>query len=690
MSDDLFALDIGTRSVIGLVCRPDNENKIKVRSFEIREHEMRSMYDGQIHDIDSVAQVVQDVKTTLEKKTDNKFGSAAIAAAGRSLETEKYYLETSLNPEQRIDPEQVYALELEAVKAAENQLQERMSSRNIHDPNYYCVAHSVINYTLNSHDIINPIGQKGDTLGVEIIATFLPQVVVDGLEGVMNQVGLSISNLTLEPIAAISLAIPEKIRMLNLALVDIGAGTSDIAITDKGSVVAYQMVPLAGDEITDKLCKELLVEFDTGEKIKFFLSQNKKEKLSYYDILGNKQEITKQKLKTIIEPQLERLSKNIGEAILEVNNGAPSAVFCVGGGSELPGLAEKLASKLDLPQEKVAVKGYEKWEKVKNLRKGLKGPQGVTPLGIALSSVQNKNFGFIDVTVNNELVRLFEHGDIKVANALVSVRFPMKDLIPKPGEGLTVWLNGEKIYYPGQEGKTAQIKVNGEPASLETELKTGDEITVEPAQKGPKASVKISQILKQTTNQYFYFNDDQINFPQAIYIDKERIDQKKGLDLYINQDCQIETRVINTVDELMKRLEIDNTKYCLYDSQNNRFLDDTENIKPQQEIIVKQKSLNDSKSDEIVESETTKGENKDKGPEQIQINVNGEELQLPEKDSHIFMDIFNVVDFKTSMKKGDLVMKINGEPAEFTDVIKNGDELMIYWSEEGPKKLPRI
>lgn len=53
-------------------------------------------------------------------------------------------------------------------------------------------------------------------------------------------------NLTLEPIAAIQVAIPEMYRMLNIALVDVGAGTSDISVTRDGSIIAYGMIPIAG------------------------------------------------------------------------------------------------------------------------------------------------------------------------------------------------------------------------------------------------------------------------------------------------------------------------------------------------------------------------------------------------------------------------------------------------------------
>lgn len=81
----------------------------------------------------------------------------------------------------------------------------------------------------------------------------MPEEVVDGLYAAVEIAGLEVANLTLEPIAAMNVAIPENFRLLNIALVDVGAGTSDICITKDGSIIAYGMIPCAGDEISETI-----------------------------------------------------------------------------------------------------------------------------------------------------------------------------------------------------------------------------------------------------------------------------------------------------------------------------------------------------------------------------------------------------------------------------------------------------
>ena len=77
----------------------------------------------------------------------------------------------------------------------------------------------------------------------------------------MQKIDLDVASITLEPIAAINAAIPENLRLLNLVMVDIGAGTSDIAVCTGGSVIGYTMATVAGDEITEMLMKDYLVDF---------------------------------------------------------------------------------------------------------------------------------------------------------------------------------------------------------------------------------------------------------------------------------------------------------------------------------------------------------------------------------------------------------------------------------------------
>lgn len=85
MKEPIFALDIGTQSVTGILLKK-NEEEYEISDFVVKHHEERSMLDGQIHDVIEVASIINEVKTALEK-TYKPLRHVAVAAAGRALKT---------------------------------------------------------------------------------------------------------------------------------------------------------------------------------------------------------------------------------------------------------------------------------------------------------------------------------------------------------------------------------------------------------------------------------------------------------------------------------------------------------------------------------------------------------------------------------------------------------------------------
>ena len=238
-----------------------------------------------------------------------------------------------------ISHEDILHLEYSAVQEAQNTVAEKNTLRST----YYCVGYSILYYRLDGQEIGNLIDQSGEEASVEIIATFLPKVVVESLLAALKRADLEMQALTLEPIAAINVLIPPTMRRLNVALVDIGAGTSDIALTDAGTVIAYGMVPIAGDEITEAISDYLLLDFPLAEAAKRKLINH--DVITVTDILGFETEMSKEEIIQHIKPALDRLAESISQEILQLNNGkSPKAVMLVGGGSQTP-LLTKLISK---------------------------------------------------------------------------------------------------------------------------------------------------------------------------------------------------------------------------------------------------------------------------------------------------------------------------------------------------------
>ncbi|MEG6616333.1 cell division FtsA domain-containing protein [Peptococcaceae bacterium 1198_IL3148] len=486
----IFALDVGTRSIIGVVAEQIDGDKLKIKAQCMLEHECRSMYDGQIHDIPKVASGVSEVKLKLEKKLKCKLDKVAIAAAGRSLKTKRCQVGMDIDENIEVDSTHIHGLEMTALQTAHQQLMAELSGAD----NFYCVGYSVVCYYLNNFPISNLIGHRGKNIGIEVLATFLPDSVINSLYAVLHRAELEPINLTLEPIAAIDIVIPEEIRMLNLALVDIGAGTSDIAITSDGSITAYGMVPVAGDEITEAIVDACLVDFNTAENIKRQLT---KKKITYTDILGIETTVSSQSIIDMIDPILSQLIDKIAREIISLNgNKSPKTVFCIGGGSQIPKLNEMLAERLQLPPVRVAVRGRDMLNNVVKIKKDpISGPDGVTVLGIANIAFKKIGYDFISITINNKDYSLLNAKDLTVAHALGLISYNPRNLIVHNGKDLTFKLNGQSKTLYGELGQPAQIIVNEQPATMQTIIKNGDVIDITSAIPGKDARLTLAELL---------------------------------------------------------------------------------------------------------------------------------------------------------------------------------------------------
>lgn len=663
MGDIIFSLDIGTRNVVGIVAKMEGDT-YKVIDYEIMEHPDRAMYDGQIHDIEKVSNVVRVVKEKLEERNSLSFDYVSIAAAGRALKTQKVLVENEIDSTKVINNSFINSLELHGIQEAQKELEN--TCRDL-ESKYYCVGYTIINYYLDEKPIGNLRGHKGSRIGAEVLATFLPHIVVDSLYTVVHSVGLEVTSLTLEPIAAINIAIPPKFRLLNLALVDVGAGTSDIAITKNGTITSYAMVSFAGDEVTEALSNAFLLDFVTSEKVKIGLKDNDHHK--FVDIVGMEYNLPTDEIVSKVEEVIEELSERVSEKIVEYNGKPPSAVFCIGGGSQIPKFTEYLSDKLKLPKERVVLRGTETLENLEFLCDELKGPEFITPLGIGYTAYKDKEQDFLKVNVNDKPVRLFNSKELSVSDALILVGFNARKLIAKKGKSISIDINGNRSVFHGDYGEPAKIFINGETANLDTKLKNNDSIIIEEATHGRGALVHLDDIVN--INEKITINGETINLVKSVKVNKRKIDR----DYILNDNDRLEIEKIKYLSDLLKMKNISYDENRVY--SNNSLVNEEYILKDNDLIEVisldskgLEPSLKENDSKNVFEKES----------DDIKVNVNGKTISLKTKGKEpIFVEIFNNIDFDTRQSNGILVLELNGERANYTDVLKNGDEIKLYW-----------
>lgn len=645
-----FALDVGTRSLIATVGISCN-NKFKVICEKYLEHEERAMIDGQIHDIDLVASSVQKIVNEIENELNIKLKEVSIAAAGRFLRTVNSIGKLELG-EEEITKEDVKSLELIAVKEAEAKINKSTEGK------LYCVGYSVKNYYLNGYVISNLIDHKGENAEAEVIATFLPRSVIDSLYTVMKKVGLKVNSITLEPIAAIEAVVPKKLRLLNIALVDIGAGTSDIAISSKDSIASYGMVPQAGDEITEIIAEECLVDFNTAEEIKRKLSIE--DEIKYIDILGIENIVRSEDILKFIKPTVIKIAEAIGNKIIELNgNKSPSALFLIGGGAHTPGIVDELSLKLNIPMQRIAIKD----------RKGIEncvanndlGSAGVTVIGIALVSMKNNNNDFIEITLNGTSIAIFNSNNNRVMDVIISAGISPDKLIAKNGKNLRYKLNGIKRLSFGEKAKGLEIKVNGMKENLDKLIKSGDKIDIEYASKGSDAEPKIKDVLKEINSISVFINNNIISLEPIILVNNKIED----INYSIKENDDINIVFPNSISDIKKYILKNNINIM----KDDKILNDEYIVKDGEKLYTIKKDINENiKISKLDENEV------------IKILFNNEELILNGQKDYIFVDIFKYINFDLTIAKGKINLILNGTKAGYTDKLKDGDVVEVFWS----------
>lgn len=726
----VFGLDIGTRSVVGTVGYRVGE-RFYVVTQSIREHGTRAMLDGQIHDIYKVGATIGEVRAELEEKIGITLTDVCIAAAGRVLRTVTVRVDMELDGDGEVTGENIYALDSMGVEKAYGVFLEGNDS----DMKFYCVGYSVVRYYMNGYAMGNLEGHRARTIGADIIATFLPEDVVDGLYKAVDLAGLEVVNLTLEPIAAIQVAIPEMYRMLNIALVDVGAGTSDISITKDGSITAYGMIPVAGDSLTEVIARHCLVDFATAEQIK--RDAGVKEQIEYKDIMGLSQTIGASEIGEVTSEMIADMTGRVSDKIKELNGGkAVSAVFVVGGGGMLPGYTEALADKLGIQKERVAVRGEEVMQSIEFLEADARRDSlMVTPIGICLSFYEQSN-NFIFVYFNDQRIKIYDNSKVAVVDAAMQAEFANDGLFPKRGRELNYTVNGKARITRGALGESAIITVNGNEADIHTPIHANDQIRVIESTAGEEAHLEIAQLPEFGTVMRVEVNDTPIELPkfasvngalQSGYYSIKENDSIEILNYYtvrqvaefmdviINQDMNIyvnnkladmDSKVYENFSVVWTMEELQLSDRDKYENELAGSFDELpeddgtyqkSDGRTEHEGTAYEMSAGDSENEENKSFEETEETDTDRdhsegvkdassvSPDEnsglsIYVIVNEEQVHLTGKSSYVFVDVFEHIDFDLSKPQGTgIVTRINGREAQYMEEIHSGDVIEIYW-----------
>lgn len=336
------ALDIGTSKVVALVGEVEAGDQVSV--IGVGEAASLGMRRGMIVDIERTSRSVAEAVAIAERMSGITISSVVVGISGAHIATvNNRGVVAVANPGREITPEDMGRV----LHAA--QVINLSSERHILHvlPRQYIVD--------GCDGIIDPTGMAGSRLEVEALIVTAATTWVRNLHYCLQKVGLNVDGLVLSPLASAEVVLEPAEKELGTILVDIGGGTTEIAIFDQGGLWFTSVLPMGGDYITSDLAVGLRLPLAEAERLKkaFVAPAAAGSEVATVEVgTGpHRQEVSWELLASIIEPRLEELLQFVQGEISRSGYPAllPGGVVLTGGVAALNGISELAGRFLQLP-----------------------------------------------------------------------------------------------------------------------------------------------------------------------------------------------------------------------------------------------------------------------------------------------------------------------------------------------------
>ncbi len=274
-SDTILALDIGTEYVKAVIARPGEDHDLEIIGIGKAHQDPSNMYAGAIADIPGVVSVCERALNQAEKVAGTTSKLTVVGIAGELIKgntsTVRYRRKSGNKPLS----EQEMALIIQRVqaRAGERARKEIADETNNPDVEVRLINSAIVSISIDGYKISNPIGFKGTDVVIQFYTAFAPLIHISAIEKVCAELSLDLLAVAVEPFAVCRACLGDDLDSNFSGIVmDIGGGTTDIAVVDDGGVEGTKMFGIGGRSFTHQIAEALNVDFDTAEKYKLSLN----------------------------------------------------------------------------------------------------------------------------------------------------------------------------------------------------------------------------------------------------------------------------------------------------------------------------------------------------------------------------------------------------------------------------------
>jgi len=340
----IVALDIGTEFVKVLIGRVTDVG-LEIIGVGRAHQELTDMQAGAIADIASVVSNCDEALTQAEEQAGVSTNTAVIGIAGELVKG----LTTTVrvkrkNPERELDMKEVERIiavvQDRAQQRAKQQLAWELGGKDVE---IRLVNSALVHIEIDGYPVTSPVGFKGKEVVVQLYTAFAPMIHIGALERTAKELNLDLVAVAAEPFAVSRAVIGDDPNAsMSAILMDVGGGTTDIAVINDGGVQGTKMFGIGGRAYTRSLERDLGISFVQAEEIKLGLSSHK--------VPASKVPIVEQSLRKTLDVWTSGVELALAE--FTALDHLPRRIFLCGGGSSLDMLMRQLESSdwyTDLP-----------------------------------------------------------------------------------------------------------------------------------------------------------------------------------------------------------------------------------------------------------------------------------------------------------------------------------------------------
>lgn len=330
----ILALDIGTEYVKAIIAKSNKKGKLEVIGVGKAKQAPTNMFSGAIADIPAVVNVCEKALFDAEEESGETASLTVVGIAGElikgSTTTVRYHRENSNRP---ITDEEVSTIIKKVQEKAGEAARKAVSLETGHkNVEVRLINSAIVSLTIDGYKISNPVGFKGSEVVIQFYTAFAPLIHVAAIEKVCAELNLDLLAVAVEPFAVCRACLGENLDSNFSGIVmDIGGGTTDIAVIDDGGVTGTKMFSIGGRSFTRQIAEGVGVDFDTAEDYKINFETLEPE--------------IKSKVEKTISRNLNVWISGVEVALEDFNiiEALPRNILLCGGGAGLSTLQETMA-----------------------------------------------------------------------------------------------------------------------------------------------------------------------------------------------------------------------------------------------------------------------------------------------------------------------------------------------------------